>query len=122
MDRVRGRLGTLTPEQEMAIETLTRGIINKIMHTPITTLKSAARDRDAESTTVVDVVRKLFNLRSEAAGARPGSAEGAPVERRVGDRRAADRGTAERRSEATPAAPGSSDSPVPPLIANQSRK
>jgi hypothetical protein len=47
----------------MAVESLTRGIINKIMHTPITTLKSAARD--PESTTVVDVVRKLFNLRTE---------------------------------------------------------
>jgi glutamyl-tRNA reductase len=64
LDRVRGRLGNLSPEQEMAIEALTRGIINKIMHTPITTLKSAARD--PESTTVVDVVRKLFNLRAEA--------------------------------------------------------
>ena len=28
------------PEQELAVEALTRGIINKIMHTPITTLKS----------------------------------------------------------------------------------
>ena len=28
----------------MAVEALTRGIINKIMHTPITTLKSAARE------------------------------------------------------------------------------
>ena len=64
LDRVRGRLGTLSPEQEMAVEALTRGIINKIMHTPITTLKSAARD--PESTTVVDVVRKLFNLRAES--------------------------------------------------------
>jgi hypothetical protein len=42
------------------------------MHTPITTLKSAARD--AESTTVVDVVRKLFNLRSE----RPAEPESPP--------------------------------------------
>jgi hypothetical protein len=33
------------------------------MHTPITTLKSAAHN--PESTTVVDVVRKLFNLRVE---------------------------------------------------------
>jgi glutamyl-tRNA reductase len=63
LDRVRGRLGNLTPEQEMAVEALSKGIINKIMHTPITTLKSAARD--PESTTVVDVVRKLFNLRVE---------------------------------------------------------
>jgi glutamyl-tRNA reductase len=80
LDRVRGRLGELSPEQEMAIETLTRGIINKIMHTPITTLKSAARD--PESTTVVDVVRKLFNLRAED------SQEPVAMNRRATDRRA----------------------------------
>jgi glutamyl-tRNA reductase len=62
IDRLRGRLGTLTPEQELAVEALTRGIINKIMHTPITTLKTAARE-SSESTTVIDLVRKLFNLR-----------------------------------------------------------
>ncbi len=62
IDRVRGRLGTLTPEQELAVEALSRGIINKIMHTPITTLKSAARE-SSEVTTVVDLVRKLFGLR-----------------------------------------------------------
>jgi len=50
----------LTPEQERAVEALTRGIINKVMHTPITTLKTAARE--AEATTVIDVVRRLFNL------------------------------------------------------------
>ena len=61
IDRVRGRLGTLTPEQELALEAMTRGIINKIMHTPITTLKSAARE--PEATTVVDIIRRLFNLR-----------------------------------------------------------
>jgi len=44
IDRVRGRMGRLTPEQEMAIEALTRGIINKVMHTPITTLKTAAKE------------------------------------------------------------------------------
>ena len=62
IDRVRGRLGALSPEQELAVEALSRGIINKIMHTPITTLKSAARE-SSESTTVIDLVRKLFNLR-----------------------------------------------------------
>ena len=60
IDRVRGRMGTLTPEQEMAVEALTRGIINKVMHTPITTLKTAAKE--SEATTIVDVVRRLFNL------------------------------------------------------------
>lgn len=63
IDRLRGRLGELSPEQEMAVEALTKGIINKIMHTPITTLKTAAREQEA--TTVVDLVRKLFNLRAE---------------------------------------------------------
>jgi glutamyl-tRNA reductase len=60
IDRVRGRMGKLTPEQEMAVEALTHGIINKVIHTPITTLKSAARE--SEATTIVDVVRRLFNL------------------------------------------------------------
>ncbi len=75
IDRVRGRLGTLTPEQELAVETMTRGIINKIMHTPISALKTAARE--PEATTIVDLVRKLFNLqetgRSCAAAAKSGA-------------------------------------------------
>jgi glutamyl-tRNA reductase len=60
IDRVRGRLGTLSPDQEMAVDALTKGIINKIMHTPISTLKTAARE--SEATTVIDLVRRLFNL------------------------------------------------------------
>jgi len=57
----------MTPEQEIAVEALTRGIINKVMHTPITTLKTAAKE--SEATTVVDVVRRLFNLRDKDAPA-----------------------------------------------------
>ena len=60
IDRVRGRMGPMSPEQEMAIESLTRGIINKVMHTPVTTLKTAAKE--PEATTIIDVVRRLFNL------------------------------------------------------------
>jgi len=37
--------------------------VNKIMHTPITTLKSAAKD--TEATTVIDVVRRIFNLKEQ---------------------------------------------------------
>jgi len=65
IDRVRGRLGPLSPDQEMAVEALTRGIVNKIMHTPISTLKTAARD--PEATTVIDLVRRLFNLQEKRA-------------------------------------------------------
>jgi len=71
IDRVRGRLGHLSPDQEMAVEALTRGIVNKIMHTPISTLKTAARD--AEATTVVDLVRRLFNLQEKKAAKSGGS-------------------------------------------------
>ena len=71
IDRVRGRLGPMSPEQELAVEALTRGIINKIMHTPISTLKTAARD--AEATTVVELVRRLFNLQEKKAASAPQS-------------------------------------------------
>ena len=63
IDRVRGRLGPLTPDQEMAVDALTRGIVNKIMHTPIRTLKTAARE--PEAITLIDQVRRLFNLQQE---------------------------------------------------------
>jgi glutamyl-tRNA reductase len=65
IDRVRGRLGGLSADQELAVEALTRGIVNKIMHTPISALKTAARD--AESTTVVELVKKLFDLHDAEA-------------------------------------------------------
>ena len=63
LDRVRGRLGKLTPEQEMAVDALTHGIINKIMHTPIRSLKSAAAG--PEMTTLVETFRKIFDLRDK---------------------------------------------------------
>jgi glutamyl-tRNA reductase len=69
IDKVRGRLGKLTPEQEIALEAMTRGIVNKILHTPISELKSAAKDRGrtAEFTTLQELVRRLFNLNRAAA-------------------------------------------------------
>ncbi|MFY9977582.1 MAG: glutamyl-tRNA reductase, partial [Candidatus Sulfotelmatobacter sp.] len=82
IDRVRGRMGHITPEQEMAIEALTRGIINKVMHTPITTLKSAARE--SEATTVVDVVRRLFNLQVKEKPAQAVPAEVVSGKEKVG--------------------------------------
>ena len=60
IDRVRGKLGNVTPEQEAAIEAATRGIINKLLHTPITTLKSSAAN--PEAATIEEMVRRLFNL------------------------------------------------------------
>jgi glutamyl-tRNA reductase len=120
LDRVRGRLGTLSPEQELAVEALTRGIINKIMHTPITTLKSAARD--PESTTVVDVVRHLFNLRAEPGPGDTGSGGPGFVERRAAERRS---GAVPVPVQPTPVSTPEqavAEAPASPLFTNQSRK
>ena len=68
INRVRGRLGPLTSDQEAALDALTHGIINKIIHTPITTLKSAAREGPA-ATTVVEIIRRIFNLHDKSAAA-----------------------------------------------------
>src|SRR5438309_904838 len=60
IDRIRGKLGTITPEQEAAIDAMTRGIINKLLHTPITTLKSSTDH--PEAATIHEMIRRLFNL------------------------------------------------------------
>jgi glutamyl-tRNA reductase len=64
IERARIRLGKLTPEQEQAIDVLTRGIVNKIVHAPITTLKTAAKE--SEGTAVVDWVRRIFHLENDS--------------------------------------------------------
>jgi glutamyl-tRNA reductase len=60
IDRHRAKFGDVTPQQEAAIDAMTKAMINKIMHTPIVTLKTAARS--PEAATVVDLVRRVFNL------------------------------------------------------------
>lgn len=60
IDRHRARFGEITPQQEAAIDALTRAMINKIMHTPIVALKTAAKSPEAE--TVVHLIRRVFNL------------------------------------------------------------
>lgn len=60
IDRIRGRLGQITPEQEAAIDAMTRSIINKLLHTPITTLKSSAAE--PEAATIHEMIRRIFNL------------------------------------------------------------
>ena len=60
MDRIRGKLGKLTPEQESAIDSMTHSIINKLLHTPITTLKSSAVE--PEAATIHEIIRRIFNL------------------------------------------------------------
>ena len=44
--RIQARLGGLSAEQLAAVEALTRGLVNKLLHPPMQALKQAARDGD----------------------------------------------------------------------------
>lgn len=57
IERMRGKLGALTPQQEQAIEQLTKGIINKIAHGPIAALR-----RNAGDESVTERIRNIFRL------------------------------------------------------------
>jgi glutamyl-tRNA reductase len=60
MERYQGRLGSLTPEQRQAVEALTRGMMNKILHGPITELKSGVGE--PEQAALVRLIQKIFGL------------------------------------------------------------
>lgn len=57
--RAQSRLQSLTPEQQAAVEGLTRGLMNKFLHLPMQALKSAALEADV---VMIDVIRAAFNL------------------------------------------------------------
>jgi glutamyl-tRNA reductase len=64
-ERHRSRLGVLTPDQEHAIESITRGIINKIAHGPISELRQSAAQTASENATeahIVTAIRRIFRL------------------------------------------------------------
>src|SRR5258708_11700139 len=56
----RGRLGELSSTQENAIESLTHGIIDQILHAPITVLKAATEE--GNSLAVIETVNRVFRL------------------------------------------------------------
>jgi glutamyl-tRNA reductase len=60
IQRVRAKLGALTPQQEEAIEAITRGIINKIAHGPISELRRHAAK--PEGLHLMSTIRRLFRL------------------------------------------------------------
>jgi glutamyl-tRNA reductase len=60
LEKARKRLGPLTAQQEQALEALTRGIINKIAHGPISELRLHAGR--PEGAPVIEAIRKVFHL------------------------------------------------------------
>ncbi|HEY7391325.1 MAG TPA: glutamyl-tRNA reductase [Bryobacteraceae bacterium] len=60
LEKVRRKYGPLDPRQEEALTALTRGIVNKIAHGPITELRTQAAQPNGAA--VVAVLKKVFNL------------------------------------------------------------
>jgi glutamyl-tRNA reductase len=60
IDKVRRKFGPVTREQEEAWEMLTRGIINKVAHGPISELRLQAGRPDGAH--VIAAIRKVFHL------------------------------------------------------------
>jgi glutamyl-tRNA reductase len=60
LGRVRGKLGALTPQQEEALESLTRGLVAKIAHGPISELRRQAGQ--PEGLHIIDAIRRVFRL------------------------------------------------------------
>jgi len=63
----RTRMGALSPDQQQALEALTRGIVNKIAHGPISELRrqagTAAAGEAAAESELASAVRRIFRLR-----------------------------------------------------------
>jgi glutamyl-tRNA reductase len=63
--RTRDLFGALTPEQEEVLETVSQGLVNKILHTPFTELRQAVARPDRSE--FLDLVRSVFRLEEEPA-------------------------------------------------------
>ena len=59
--RLASQLGTLSAAQREAVEALTKGMMNKVLHSPIHHLKTAAQQ--PEGLKMVETIRRIFNLK-----------------------------------------------------------
>ncbi len=60
LEKARRRMGNMSPQQEEALEALTRGIVNKIAHGPISELRRQAGRPDGVH--VIAAIRRVFGL------------------------------------------------------------
>jgi len=63
IEKMRRKCGPLTPEMEHAIEAMTRAIINKVAHGPISELRNHAGN--PEGAHVVAAIKKAFHLQDQ---------------------------------------------------------
>ncbi|MGI9180440.1 MAG: glutamyl-tRNA reductase [Longimicrobiaceae bacterium] len=72
VERILRRLRHLAPEDQQAIDALTRSLLNKLLHAPTVRLREAAGN--GRGTTILDTVRYLFELDQESSEVPHGSA------------------------------------------------
>ena len=60
LERVRTKLGGLSPQQQEALEALLRGIVNKVAHAPIAELRRQAGEPGGHQ--AIDVIRRVFRI------------------------------------------------------------
>jgi glutamyl-tRNA reductase len=60
LERVRPRLGELSPQQEEALQAYTRGLLNKLAHGPMTEIRRAASQPEGDR--ILSVIRRMFRL------------------------------------------------------------
>lgn len=60
LDRFRGKLGGLSPQQEEALSAFTRSLMNKVAHGPLTEMRRTASQPDGDR--VLMLVRRMFRL------------------------------------------------------------
>jgi len=61
IERNRRLLKDLSPEQQAAVDQITKSLVNKILHPPIEQLKQLARDPQGPD--IAGLIRKLFNIK-----------------------------------------------------------
>ena len=62
IQRVHGRLGNLSPDQENAIDSLSHGIIEKVLEAPMVMLKNASAAN--QTVFALETVCRIFDLRT----------------------------------------------------------
>jgi glutamyl-tRNA reductase len=63
LERMNGKLSSLTEEQRAAVEALTRGLVNKFLHPPMQAMKQAARENDQVK---LDALCETWSVQSSA--------------------------------------------------------
>ena len=60
LERVRSKLGELTPQQQDAVDALMRGIVNKVAHAPIAELRRQASEPGGHR--AIEIIRRVFRI------------------------------------------------------------